>query len=58
MDHDETCDRCRHSRGPIVLMCANPRSEFFEGPVNADGYCPRFEREHSTTALARDAGRD
>lgn len=57
-ESDESCDRCRHSRGPVVLTCVNERSEFFQGLVRADGYCPCFEREHSTTELARRAGDD
>jgi hypothetical protein len=28
--------------GPIVLLCSNKNSEFHDGPVHPDGWCPEF----------------
>jgi hypothetical protein len=38
----DMCVQCRFCFGPIVLLCGNPESEFFKGPVVADGYCDKF----------------
>lgn len=38
----EACSVCAHCRGPIVLACGNPQSEFFEKPVHPIGWCDRF----------------
>lgn len=58
MPDTESCQRCKFSRGPLVLICVKPQSEFFKAPVHAEGYCPWFESEHWTTELARSTGHD
>jgi hypothetical protein len=41
---EETCFNCRFRLGPIIFMCGCKDSEFYEGPIMADGYCPQFRR--------------
>lgn len=38
----EACENCVHRRGPIVLMCGSPHSEFYGDPVHPLGYCARY----------------
>lgn len=38
----EACSTCAHCRGPVVLSCGNPQSEFFEKPVHPLGWCELF----------------
>jgi hypothetical protein len=43
---DEACANCQHLLVPGVgfPLCGNPKSEFANGPVCPDGYCPEFNR--------------
>jgi hypothetical protein len=41
----ETCEACRYCWGPIVPICGNPNSEFYEGVVHRQGWCPSWSEE-------------
>jgi len=49
------CGTCKQSRRPgVILVCASPHSEFYNGPVDPDGYCAEYQADRVERARQAD----
>jgi len=51
----ERCATCELSMRPgVILVCSSRHSEFYNGPVDPDGWCPEYQADRIERARRAD----